>query len=286
MSAIGASASPRRRRINISGALPQVIVMLVLCVFYVAPLLTLAVGSFEKTETLPSFAPTALEQMSLSNYAEFFANGGGQAILNSLLISTGVTAVLLVVGVPGAYWLSRVSPRFGPAILLVLIFLQMVPEASVVIPLYQVLASWGLLGNIAGVILPLAATMLPFGVLLLQPYFLGVPREITEAAEIDGAGSFATFTKVILPIARNGVITVGILTFMISWGDFVYAVNFLNDPSAYPAPALLTTYLGQLFQDWPGLMAASVATSLPVVVLFLVFQRRLSAGLSAGAVKG
>jgi multiple sugar transport system permease protein len=84
----------------------------------------------------------------------------------------------------------------------------------------------------------------------------------------------------------NGIVTVGLLTFMISWGEFIYAVNFLNNPSSYPAPALLTTYLGQYHSDWPGLFSASVATSLPVIAIFLVFQRRLSSGLSAGAVKG
>lgn len=284
-----AAVAPRRRpsrRVDHAEFIPRLLVMVMIAVFYVSPLATLVIGSLEKAGTLPSFAPSALQQMSLSNYVSFFRSDGLASIGTSLLIAVGVTGVLLLVGIPGAYWLSRTAPRFGPWILIVLIFLQMVPEASIVIPLYPVLASWGLLSSVAGVILPSAAMLLPFAVLLLQPYFQGVPRELSEAAAIDGAGPFSTFARVVLPLASNGIVTVGILTFMISWGQFVFAVSFLNDPTLYPAPALLTTYLGQFDVDWPGLMAASVATSLPIIVLFLAFQRRLSAGLSAGAVKG
>lgn len=279
------TVAPRRAGSR-TGTILTLLVLIVLCVMYVTPLPTLVVGSFEQAETLPSFSVAQLKGFSFDNYATFFSNGGARAILNSLVISAGVTVALLVVGVPGAYWLARTSPRIGSIALLGLIFLQMVPAASIIIPLYQVLAVWGLLGHLLGVILTLASALLPLAVLLLRPYFQGIPVEIVEAAAIDGAGPYATFTRTMLPLAANGIITTGILVFMISWGDFIYAVNFLNDPASYPAPALLTTYLGQYHADWPGLMSASIATSLPVVALFLIFQRRLSAGLSTGAVKG
>lgn len=260
--------------------------MVILCFLYGAPLLTLLVTSFQASGTLPSLSWETVTTLSWDSYAAVFAVGAGQALVNSLIIAVGVTAIVLVLGVPGAYWLARTAPRVGAIALLVLVFLQMVPAASSVIPLYRVLAAWGLIGTLPGVIVAAAAGLLPFAILLLGPFFAAIPRELSEAAAVDGAGQLGLFTRIILPLVRNGVVTVGLLTFMISWGEFVYAINFLGGPSQYPASALLTQFLQPYKTDWPGLMAASVITALPVIILFLVFQRRLSEGLSAGAIKG
>jgi multiple sugar transport system permease protein len=276
----------RRKRLDFGGTVVPIVAMILLCFLYGAPLLTLVVTSLQSPGVLPSLSPQMLQNISLESYQAVFAVGAGQALLNSLIIATGVTIIVLGLGVPGAYWLARTAPRVGAIALLVLVFLQMVPAASSVIPLYRVLASWGLIGTTTGVILTAAAALLPFAILLLSPFFIAIPRELSEAAAVDGAGQVGVFLRIILPLVQNGVVTVGLLTFMISWGEFVYAINFLSRPDQYPASALLTQFLQPYFTDWPGLMAASVVTALPVIVLFLVFQRRLSAGLSAGAIKG
>ncbi len=258
----------------------------VLIVMYGTPLVVLVSGSVQPAGTVPTLGWDALRSFDVGNYASFFERGGGRALINSAVIALGTTAVVLGVGVPAAFWISRVAPRWGGPALLLLVFLQMIPAASSVIPLYRVLAAWGLVGTLPGVILALSATLLPWALLLMGPYFAAIPRELSEAAAVDGAGPIRQFFSVIVPLARNGVLTVGILTFMVSWGEFVYAINFLADPRQYPASGVLTTYISSLFVDWPGIMAASVMTALPIIIFFLIFQRRLSDGLSAGALKG
>lgn len=262
------------------------VVLVVLVVLYGSPLVVLVFGSFQAPGSTPSLDLARFGALTLANYDTFFERGGAQSLVNSFIIAVGTTAIVLGVGVPAAYWISRVSNRIAPILLLLLVFLQMVPAASSVIPLFPVLASWGLIGTLAAVILTTAAMLLPWALILMGPFFSAVPRELSEAASVDGAGSMRQFVSIVVPLAMNGVITVGILTFMISWGEFVYAINFLASAEQYPASGVLTTYLSAFFTDWPGLMAASVMTALPIMIAFLIFQRRLSEGLSAGAVKG
>lgn len=262
------------------------IVIVILIVLYGSPLSTLVLTSFQGSGTLPSLSPAVLLTPSFTAYQAVFEAGAGTALVNSAIIAGGVALIVVVIGVPGAYWLSRTAPRAAAVALLVLVFLQMIPAASSVIPLYRVLAAWGLIGSLIGVILTSGAALLPFAVLLIGPFFHPIPRELYEAAAVDGAGQWQQFFHVALPLVRNGVVTVGLLAFMIAWGEFVYAINFLTNPADYPASALLTQFLQPYRTDWPGLMAASLVTALPIIVLFIVFQRKLSAGLSAGAVKG
>lgn len=269
-----------------SGRVLPTLVMLFLIVMYGTPLLVLISGSLQPAGTLPTLVPETLRGLTLDNYGAFLERGGGQSLINSAIIATGTVVAVLGVAVPAAYWISRVAPRWAGYVLLVLVFLQMIPAASSVIPLYRVLAAWGLIGTIPGVILALSATLLPWALLLMGPYFAAIPRELSEASAVDGAGPLRQFWSVIVPLARNGIVTVGILTFMVAWGEFVYAINFLADPRQYPASGVLTTYISSLFVDWPGIMAASVMTALPIIIFFLIFQRRLSDGLSAGALKG
>lgn len=261
-------------------------VMVVLIILYGAPLFVLLFGSFQPASTVPQVSVEAFGRLTVDNYVAFFERGGARSLLNSAIIAVGTTLVVVAVGVPAAYWISRISPRFAGVTLILIVFLQMIPAASSVIPLYRVLAAWGLVGTLPGVILALAATLLPWALLLMGPYFAAIPREIGEAAAVDGAGPFRQFWSIVVPLAKNGVVTVAILTFMVSWGEFVYAINFLANPSLYPASGVLTTYISSLFTDWPGVMAASVMTALPIIIFFLVFQKRLSDGLSAGALKG
>lgn len=266
--------------------LSSLVVLILLAVMYGSPLAVLVFSSFQEPGSTPALSYERLETMTFANYLTFFERRGAQSLGNSFLIGFGSTAIVIGLGVPAAYWISRVRSRAAPIILLLLVFLQMVPAASSVIPLYPVLASWGILGSLPAVILTTGAMLLPWALILMGPFFSAVPRELLEAASVDGASSIRQFASVVVPLARNGVITVGILTFMISWGEFVYAINFLSRAEQYPASGVLTTYLSALFTDWPGLMAASVITALPIMFVFLVFQRRLSEGLSAGALKG
>jgi len=263
------------------------IVAILMIVLYGAPLVFLLLGSGQPPNTLPSVNPASITGFSISNYVDYFvAYGNAASLWNSFIIASGTTALIMVLALPAAYWLSRLSAVWSSALLLIIVFLQMLPQAAVVIPLYKVLALWGLLGDRPGLIVALAGTLLPWVLLLISPYFRAIPREIIEAAAADGAGGLRQFWSVVLPMTRNGAITMSLLTFMVTWGDFIYSVNFLGKSSMYPASATILGYVTAYSVDWPGLMAASVITALPILVIFLIFQRRLIQGLSAGAVKG
>lgn len=263
------------------------LVAVFMVVLYGSPLVFLLLGSGQAAGTLPTVSPTSLIDFGLGNYIDYFlVYGNAPTLWNSFQTALGTTLVIMAFGLPAAYWLSRLSPIWSSALLLIIVFLQMIPQASVVIPLYRVLALWGLIGDRLGVIVALAGTLLPWALLLLGPYFRAIPRELSEAAAVDGAGGFRQFWSIVLPLTRNGAITVTLLTFMVTWGDFVYSINFLTKSDMYPASAAIVGYVNAYSVDWPGLMAASVITAIPILIIFLIFQRRLTQGLSAGAVKG
>jgi multiple sugar transport system permease protein len=265
-----------------------VVVKVALTLLYVIPLLWIileALKSGSETLTAPDavfFAPT------LSTLRSVIGEAGGSVLL-SLEVSAAATAAVLLFGVPAAYALARrASPRWGrvvSVVLVILIFLQMVPQPMTVIPLYGVLARWHLLGSVAGLIVADTALVLPFSVLLLRPFALAVPGVLYEAAALDGASGFQTFLRIVVPLLRNGISTVASIVFITVWGEFIYASNFINEGSRYPVSALLAQQIGTYSSNWNTLMALALLTSLPLLAIFLFAQRRLTAGLTLGAVR-
>jgi multiple sugar transport system permease protein len=207
------------------------------------------------------------------------------AVWSSVRITGLTTVLVLVLGVPAAYSLARMVGRPRSLGLASLILLQLLPASTLVIPLYQVLRSLGLLGSVQGVIFACTAYYLPFAVILLRPFFLGVPLDIENAALIDGASRVRIFWQIVLPLARNGVVTVGVLVAMIVWGDFLFALTLLVNPTDYPLSTLLAQQVSDFGINWPRLMALAIVAAAPIVALFLVMERRLSSGLSVGGVK-
>jgi multiple sugar transport system permease protein len=129
------------------------------------------------------------------------------------------------------------------------------------------------------------ALVLPFSVLLLRPFALAVPGVLYEAAALDGASGFQTFLRIVVPLLRNGISTVASIVFITVWGEFIYASNFINEGSRYPVSALLAQQIGTYSSNWNTLMALALLTSLPLLAIFLFAQRRLTAGLTLGAVR-
>lgn len=202
-----------------------------------------------------------------------------------MVIAAGTTALTLAIAIPAGYGLARVDSRVTTIGLGLLIVLQMVPQTANVIPLFQIFGAWGLLDQNLGVIVADTALLIPFAVLLLRPFFRAVPVALEEAASIDGASTLRTFFSVMLPVARNGVATTGTLVFLLSWGEFLYAVNFFLSPGNYPLSALLAQQVSAFGINWPGLMALAVITSVPILILFVFTYKLLREGLTMGAVK-
>lgn len=264
------------------------VLKVVLGLAYLLPLIWIVLTSL-KTNSQVLQDPNALVfAPTLSTYAQVIGSGLG-AIVTSLQIGVIVTLTVLVVAVPAAFALARRISRFWArviaVVLAVLLVLQMVPQPMTVIPLYSVLASWGILGTLPGLILADIALFLPFAIMLLRPFVLSIPTALYEAAEIDGASTWQSFRSITVPMLSNGIFTVMSVIFISAWGEFVYAINFLPEGTVLPVSGLLAQQNTTYAANWNSLMALAVLTSLPLLIVFLFTQRRLINGLSLGAVK-
>jgi multiple sugar transport system permease protein len=278
-------AAPRRRRPRrfepIAGPLRFVLLLV-----YAVPILWIVLTSLKSPGDVISSQASVIFTPTLDAYIGALGSSGlFTALLQSVVIAAGTTALTLAIAIPAGYGLARVDSRITTIGLGLLIVLQMVPQTANVIPLFQIFGSWGLLDQNLGVIVADTALLIPFAVLLLRPFFRAVPVALEEAASIDGASTLRTFFSVMLPVARNGVATTGTLVFLLSWGEFLYAVNFFLSPGNYPLSALLAQQVSAFGINWPGLMALAVITSVPILILFVFTYKLLREGLTMGAVK-
>lgn len=263
----------------------SILVRALLTVAYGVPILWILLTSFKKSSDVFTTQGSLIFRPVVTAYVEALSGDLAVALRQSVLIAVGTTALTLLVAIPAAYGLARASGRLTSLGLGLLIVLQMVPQTASVIPLFQVFSSWALLDKNLGVVLADSALLIPFAILLLRPFFRGVPTALEEAGAIDGASVPRVFLSIVLPIARNGVATTGTLVFLLSWGEFLYSVNFFLSPGKYPLSALLAQQVSAFGINWPGLMALAVITSIPILIVFVSTYRLLRDGLTVGAVK-
>jgi multiple sugar transport system permease protein len=210
----------------------------------------------------------------------------GRYILNSLLISTVEMVIALILIVPAAYALARFEFRGSIALLFGFLAVNMFSGAVLLIPLYRLMRAMGLLNTYFAMIVPGAAFLIPTGIWLLRTYLLRIPRELDEAAWVDGASRLYTLRRVILPLAAPGVMVVAIFAFLTAYAaQFIYALTFNSKSEYMPISVGLFAFFGRQEVVWNELMAASLTGILPVLVVFIFLQRYLVAGLTAGAVK-
>lgn len=255
---------------------------------YLLPLAWMVLTSFKSDALVRSSPNELIFTPTLDTFADILG-AGSASILTSLQIATATMILVLVIAVPAAYAVGRrISRRWAivaSIILATFLILQMVPQPMAVIPLFGILAGWGLVGTLPGLILVDTAMLVPFAVLLLRPFVLAVPRELYDAAEIDGASGPRVFRSVVVPLLRNGIATVAAIVFIIAWGEFIFATTLINNQAGLPVSGLLAQQSNLYSVSWNRLMALALLTSLPLVVVFLFAKRRLMDGLSVGAVK-
>lgn len=257
-----------------------------LYVVYGLPLVWIVLTSLKEQGAVLGSSPFAPFTPTFGAYRAAIADAGlSTALLQSAQIAIGTTALVALIGVPLAYALARVNGVLASSVLGLLIFLQMVPQTANIIPLYAFFSHVGLLDTTASLILADSAMLLPWATLLLRPFFTAVPDAIEEAAAIDGAGRFRTFISVVVPIVRNGIATVSALIFLVSWGEFLYAINLLVSPINYPMSALIAQQTSGYGINWPGLMALAVLSSIPLLIVYIASFRLLREGLTVGSTK-
>lgn len=214
------------------------------------------------------------------------AEGFRAAMLNSLTIATAVTGIALVVGVPAAYAFARL--RFVGRSRLVLIFMAtyMLPPIALVIPLYQIMSGLDLLDTTTALIIIYSSFVTPFVIWIMRGYIEGISPELDDAARVDGCSRLGALIRVILPVSVPGLVSTGMLAFLLAWDEFFYALVMTQTNAAKTVPVALNDFIGRYGVDFGLLAAGGVIAAIPPVLIAFVFQRYLVAGLTAGGVKG
>lgn len=216
------------------------------------------------------------------NYPEFFTY-----YKNNIIVSALSTVTVCFVALFSGYALSRVRINWNKYVIAFLLFSQMFPVVSRLISLYGLLREWGLLNTLSGLVLSITAGQLPFSITLMASFFDAVPKDLEEAAFIDGASRIKTMFKVVIPLVVPGLLAVGIYSFLVAWDDYLYASTLIqNDALRTLSTGVTLRYLGELSYDWSLVNSISVVGTLPMVFVFFFFQKYMIKGLTAGAVKG
>jgi multiple sugar transport system permease protein len=226
---------------------------------------------------------------TLTNYSAVFKNSDfTHALRNSAIVALTTTTLALTVGAFCAYALARLRMRGKVIILAVVLSITTFPQIAIAAPLFKLWSDIGLFDTWIGLIIPYLTFALPLAIYILVSFFREIPKDLEEAALVDGATRFQAFRKVVIPLAAPGLATAGILTFIFAWNEFLLAVTLTATPAARTVPAEISFFTGATEHQIPygSIAAASVVISVPLIALVLLFQKRIVAGLTAGAVKG
>jgi ABC-type glycerol-3-phosphate transport system permease component len=254
---------------------------------FLLPLYWAVISSFTPERQL--FAPPSLVPgpLVLDHYRALFGEHDfWTPIRNSLVVAGATTVLSVALGSVCAYALARVRFRGKGLTLAFILAVSMFPQISIVSPLYLVLRELHLLNTYPGLVLPYLTFAMPLAVWLLVGFFRQLPAALEQAALMDGASRLRIFWEIVLPLSWPGIATVAILTFLYSWNEFLFALSFTLGPERYTVPVAITLLRGQYQVPWGQILAASIVATLPAAAIVLSVQRRIVAGLTAGAVKG
>ncbi len=263
-----------------------VLIIIVLGVLF--PLYWMILSSLKPAEDLFSTNPTLLpERVSLEWYKTVIANSNvGQYFLNSFIVATSAMLISLVVTTMGAYSLTRFKYKGRKLILLAVLSSYVFPSILLLLPLYNILSSLGLLNSFIGIIITHTTITIPYSLWILKSYFQDVPPALEEAGMIDGLTRFGTFIHIVIPVTKPGILSCGLFSFILSWDEYLYASVFLTESKYKTLTIGIMEYITSFDVRWGEIMATSTITTLPVLIIFILIQKHFVKGLTAGAVKG
>ncbi len=279
-------ASARRRGILAA-------VMVVVAVLWLLPAVWVLVTSLKRPENIIRMPPEWIPwPPTLAHYVEVLFSSSrtariGRAFLNSAVVSLGSVALVVITSAMAAYPLARMEFRGRNAIFALLVGSLMVPNAVLLVPQYVLTQRLGWLSTYQGMIVPEAAMTFAFGVFLLRQFFLTIPRELEDAARIDGAGTWRVFTRIVLPLSQPVLAALGIFAFRSAWNDFLWPLIAVNKPDMFPLPVALALLRGAYASESYGpIMAGATLSALPLLLVFLVANRRIVEGVRVSGLKG
>lgn len=263
------------------------VVLIIVSAIFIFPLLWIVASSFKNGVDLSS-SPTSFipKHFTLENYRHvLFDMGFITNLKNSVIVSVLTTVLTIIISCFGAYGIVRFFPRVGRKITKILITSYMFPPVLLAVPYSMVLAKIGLVNTYTGLVLVYLSFSIPYALWMLVGFYQTVPREIEEAAAVDGAGKFHIFARIATPIVLPGIVATTIYTFINAFNEFLYALLFMGSSKMMPVAVGLYSLQGTEVLDWGALMAASTCVVVPSVIVFMFIQKYIAAGLSEGSVK-
>jgi multiple sugar transport system permease protein len=273
----------RRRAMRVG-----VVIGLILgAIFAAAPVLWMLSSSFKSNTEIFELPPRLLtENFSLDAYIAIFTDPEKlRFFLNSYIVAGFVTLLTLVVAIQAAYAFSRFEFRGKRLLNITIVSVQAVPPITLLIPYFGLVVALGLYNTYPGLIFTYMVFTLPYAIIMMTGYLNTLPRELDEAVRVDGAGSFTALWRVLVPISVPGIVSVGVYTFMIAWNEYLFALTLTRTVDMRTVPIGIQLLMGQHSYEWNEIMAMSILGSIPVLVLFLFFQRYFISGLTSGSVK-
>lgn len=261
------------------------VVLVAVCLF---PFAWMALSSVKKLDELYTVPPHWLPSApTLEHYSTvLFASNIPRYFLNSIIIAVGSTGLSLILAIFASYGFARFNFRGKAALQSFVLVGQLLPTAAIIVPLFITLRWLHLVNTYWGLILVYMIITLPLSVWMLTSYLRGIPVELEEAARIDGASRLGILFRIVVPLSLPGIVAVVVYAFVTTWNEFIFALCFATDSSVKTLPIGLAEFSTEFNTDWGGVMAASLVMTLPIVLLFLAFQRLFVGGLTAGATKG
>lgn len=263
----------------------NVIGVIVVAIF-LFPIYWMIINSFktqgEIFQVPPTFWP---KEFYFEGYATQFADSIGRSFVNSVIVATSSMVIVVLLAIPAAYGLARYPIPGKKWMILFFLVTQMLPVTVVLAPLFIMFRNIGLLNTLLAPILATTTMGIPFAVLILRTYFLNAPKELENAAMIDGCTRFTAFIRIMIPISMPGVIVAAAFSFLFAWGDLIYSMTFIRNSDMWPLTAGVYSSMGKYGIQWNHLMAFATIIVLPVLIMFVFLQRYLIAGITNGAVK-
>lgn len=266
--------------------LPVYALLLVYVIVIVYPLFWMLISSFKSNSEIYSNPFGLPSRWMVQNYAQAWDRGISAYFLNSTIVTVISTTLVVVIAAAAAYGMVQMSTRAANVVLVVAMGgLVLAPQVAL-IPLYRLLDMMNLLNTHWALIFPYVAFRIPMAILLIRSVFIGIPRELVDAATIDGCGSLRVLRNVYFPLSKAVLVTVSVLTAYFAWNEFLFAIVYVDSDAVRTIPAGLMAFRDALQTEWGVLLAGMVIAALPIIVTFVFLQRYFVAGVAAGGVKG
>jgi multiple sugar transport system permease protein len=259
----------------------------VIVVLTVFPIAWIALTAFKGPQEIGAVPPTPfVKHPTVANFSEALANGFGASLANSVIVGVASTILALLISAPAAYAFARYPFPGSRAILTGVLIVRMVPGIALVIPFFKMMRTLGILNTHTALIVTYLSFQVPFAIWLLEGFFRSLPRELEEAALVDGCSRFRAFRSIVLPVAAVGMATTAIFCFIMSWNEFLYAATFTSGPGSQTGPAAISQAITSYEISWGRMSASALLFIMPVLLFSMFFQRFIVRGLTLGAVKG